>query len=62
MIIKSKNITYNTFVCDNKSLEEVPSYKYLGINIYHKLNWNYSVEKMINERCKAYYGIKNNCK
>jgi hypothetical protein len=34
MIIKSKRITYNTFVYDNNSLEEVPSYKYLGIDIH----------------------------
>jgi hypothetical protein len=25
MIIKSKNITYNTFIYDNNNLEEVPS-------------------------------------
>jgi hypothetical protein len=31
MIIKSKKITYDTFVYDNNSLEEVPSYKYLGM-------------------------------
>jgi hypothetical protein len=62
MIIKSKRITYGTFVYDNNSLEEVPSYKYLGINIHHKLNWNYSVEKRINGGWKYYYVIKNNCK
>jgi hypothetical protein len=60
MIIKSKRITYNTFVYDNNSLDEVPSYKYLGINIHHKLNWNYSIEKMINGGWKAYYGFKKN--
>jgi hypothetical protein len=38
MIIKSKNITYNTFVYDDNNLEEVSSYKYLRINIHHKLN------------------------
>jgi hypothetical protein len=37
MIIKSKNITHNTFIYDNKNLEEVPSYQYLGINMHHKL-------------------------
>jgi hypothetical protein len=47
MIIKSNNITYDTFVYDNKNLEEVNSFKYLGIDIHHKLNWNYSIEKMI---------------
>ena len=38
MIIKSYKITYDTFIYDNDNLEEVTSYKYLGINIYHKLN------------------------
>jgi len=33
MIIKSNKITYDTFVYDNKILEEVPSYKYLGGSI-----------------------------
>jgi hypothetical protein len=37
-IIKSKRSTYDTFVYDNNGLEEVPSYKYLGINIHHKFN------------------------
>jgi hypothetical protein len=62
VIIKSKNITYNTFVYDNNSLEEVPSYKYLGIDVHHKLNWNYRIEKRINGGWKAYYGLENNCK
>jgi hypothetical protein len=62
MIIKSKNVTYDTFVYDNNSLEELPSYKYLGIDIHHKLNWNYIVEKWINGVWKAYYGLENNCK
>jgi hypothetical protein len=38
MIIKSNKITYDTFVYDNNNLEEVTSYKYLGIGIHHKLN------------------------
>jgi hypothetical protein len=62
MIIKSKSITYDTFVYDNNSLEEVPSYKYLVIDIHRKLNWNYSVEKRINGWWKNYYGLENNCK
>jgi hypothetical protein len=62
MIIKSNNITYNTFVYDKNSLEEVPSYKYLGIDIHHKLNWNYIIEKRTNGWCKYYYGLENNCK
>ena len=47
MIIKSKD-TYTNFVYDNNNLEEVSSYKYLGIDIHHNLNWNYSIEKRIN--------------
>jgi hypothetical protein len=43
-------------------LEKVPSYKYLGIGIHHKLNWNYRVEKRLNGRWKAYYGLENKCK
>ena len=38
------------------------SYKYLGIDIYHKLNWNYSIKKMINGGWKDYFGLENNCK
>jgi hypothetical protein len=34
MITKSKNITYDVFVYENNSLEEVPSYKYLEILIF----------------------------
>ena len=44
MIIKSNNITYYTFVYEN-NLEEVTSYKYLGIDIHHKLNQNYNIKK-----------------
>jgi hypothetical protein len=40
----------------------VTSYKYLGIDILHNLNWNYSIEKMIIGEWKAYYGLENNCK
>ena len=45
MIIKSKNETYSNFVYDKRNLEEVSSYKYLGIDIHHKLNCNYIIEK-----------------
>jgi hypothetical protein len=62
MIIKSNKISYDTFVYDKNNLEEVTSYKYLGIDIHHKLNWNYSNEKMIIGGWKAYYGLENNCK
>lgn len=48
MIIKSKKDTYTNFEYDNNNLEEVSSYKYLGIDIHHKLTWNYSIEKRIN--------------
>ena len=45
MIIKSKKDTYANFVYDNNNLEEVSSYIYLGIDIHHRLNWNYNIEK-----------------
>ena len=48
MVIKSKKDTYANFMYDNNNLEEVYSYKYLGIDIHHKLNWNYSIEKRTN--------------
>ena len=62
MIIKFKKDTYEKFIYDNRNLEEVNSYKYLGIDIHHKLNWNYSMEKRINGGWKAYFGLENNCK
>ena len=62
VIIKSSKLHYDTFVYDNNNLEEVTSYKYLGIDIHHKLNWNYNIEKMIIGGWKAYYGLENNCK
>ena len=60
MIIKFKKDTYANFVYDNNNLEEVSSY--LGIDIHHKLNWNYSIKKMINGGWKAYLGFENNYK
>ena len=60
MIIKFKKDTYANFVYDNNNLEEVSSY--LGIDIHHKLNWNYSIKKRINRGWKAYFGLENNCK
>jgi len=62
MIIKSNKGTYENFIYDNNNLEEVTSYKYLGINFHHKLNWNYSIEKRINGGWKAYFGLENSCK
>ena len=44
------------------SLEEVSLYKYLGIDIHHKLSWNYSMNKRINGGQKAYSQLENNCK
>ena len=57
MIIKSKKDTNANSIYDNISLEETTSYKYLQIDIHHKLNWNYSIEKMINRWWKTYFGI-----
>ena len=62
MIIKSKNITHGKFIYDNNKLEEVSSYKYLEIDIHHKLKWNHNIEKMINAGWKSYFGIQNNYK
>ena len=62
MIIKSKKDTNANSIYDNISLEEATSYKYLQIDIHHKLNWNYSIEKMINGGWKAYFGLENSCK
>jgi hypothetical protein len=61
MIIKSKKITYNTFIYDNNNLEEVPSYKYQN-RYSSQAQLNYSIEKRINGGWKAYYGLENNCK
>ena len=62
MTIKSKKDTHVNFIYDNRNLEEVTSYKYLIIDIHHKLNWNYNIEKRINGGWKAYFGLENNCK
>ena len=62
MIIKSKKDTYENFIYHNTNLEEVSSYKYLGIDIHHKLNWNYRIEKRIKVGWKAYFGLENNYK
>jgi hypothetical protein len=62
MIIKSNKIPYDTFIYDNNNLEEVTSYKYFGIDIHHKLNWNYSIEKRIIRGWKDYYELEINCK
>ena len=38
LIIKSKKENYANFKYENNNLEEVYSYKYLGIDIHRKLN------------------------
>ena len=53
---------YDTFAHDNNNLEEVFSYKYLGIDIHHKLSLNCGIKKRINGGSKAYYGPKNYCR
>jgi len=62
MIIKSKKDTYANFFYDNNNLEEVSSYKYLIIDIHHKIIWNYSIDKWINRGWKAHFFLENNCK
>ena len=62
MIIKSKKDTYANFFYDNNNLEEVSSYKYLKVYIYHKLNQKYSSDKMINKGWKNLFGLENKCK
>ena len=61
VIIKSNKITYDTFIYDNNNLEEVTSYKYIGIDIHDKLNWNYSIKKRNIGGWKAYNGLENSC-
>ena len=61
MIIKSKKDTYANFIYDNRNLQEVTSYKYVRIDIHHKLNWKFSIEKWINGGWKSYFGLENNC-
>ena len=57
VMIKSKNITYANFLYDN-NLEEVNSYKYMRFNLYHKINWNYSINKRINGGLKFIMDLK----
>ena len=44
MVINSNKITYVHLLYDNRNLEEVSSYKYLGIDINHNINLNYNIE------------------
>ena len=59
MIIKIKKCNFKYY---NNNLKEASFYKDLLIDIHNKLNWNYSIEKMINGGQKAYFGLENNCK
>lgn len=43
---------------ENNIFKKVYPYKYIGIDIYHKLNWNYSVWKRKNGGWKDSYGIE----
>ena len=59
----NKCIFYDKFyLLYDRNVEEVTSYKYLEIDIHHKLNWNYNIEKKIYGGWKAYFGLENNCK
>ena len=42
-------MTHANLIYDNRNLEEVTSYKYLGIDIHHKLNWNIALRKGLME-------------
>jgi hypothetical protein len=44
IIIKSKKTTYAIFLYDNK-LEEVTSYKYLEVDLHHKINCGHIIVK-----------------
>ena len=53
VITKSQKIIYDNFMYDNNNnLEDVTSYKYVGIYLHHKLKLNYTIKKTINGRCK----------
>ena len=58
MTIKSKKDTYANFTYDNRNIEEATSYKYLIIDIHHKLNWNYNIEKWLLEGGKFILVLK----
>ena len=61
-IVNSKKDIGANFIYDNININEVSSYNHFGIDIHHKFNWNYSIEKRINGGWKAYFGLENNCK
>ena len=60
--VSLQNITYDTFVYDNNILEEFSLYKYVGIYMQPKLDWNYIIEKGINGGWKDHKGIENHYK
>ena len=49
MTINFQNITYYNFMYHNNNLK----YKYLEVYLHQKINWNYSIDKMINQGWKA---------
>ena len=57
MIIESKKGTYDTCIHENNYLEEFSSYNFILIDIHHKFNWNYNIEKRINGGQKHYCGL-----
>ena len=48
MIMKSQKITYDNIMYDKNNLEEVAQYKYLRIDLHHKLKKNHNIDKWIN--------------
>ena len=49
MIIKSKKDTYANFIYDNRNIKEATSYKYLKIDIHHKLIGTITLRKGLME-------------
>ena len=45
----SHTLNLSKFVCDNHRLEEIPSYKYLGMDIHHKITRIVELEKGLEE-------------
>jgi hypothetical protein len=61
MTINCKNTICPNFVYDNNNLEGVNWYKCLGVDLHHKLKWNYRVEEKLNGGSKAYFGLEIYC-
>lgn len=62
MMIKSTKIIYPSILYHDSALEEVQTYKYLGIDFYFHLNQNRSVKKRITGGWNAYYNLENKCR